>query len=460
MKKSKAYILVFSFTILLVLFIFVGDVNLDENLYKIPMLPDIELSDGINSIKCKAKLTNWHYKGIDQKFHLLVGSDNNNDAGDIDSIGVKVESCGNSLDSDPINGQVVFQYMGSLSLLFDQCFIENYQLQPHSHSQSNSQSQCQSRSRPQSQSQLQPQYQYQYYYPDKINLQIFCKGDLVYQDAGFVLDGDFFPADNIGDEGKEKLAISVFQPKERSELLYRVIASWYKTESADRGFYGEGIYEFNFVNNVPAEFEVSPCRTYPGELVKIEARYIDKGDEITIKSDLWGPSHSPDLINVEIPFYNCKGDERVAILPLDYNLNPGEYRVELAIKGIRDGEQEETEESNKVYQIVQGFNINVLPKEFPIQYLTVSEEVEESTRTDEAYEEYNKYIGAVRNVRTPLKMWEGTFLQPVDGRISTEFGMRRFVNNAPTSYRHLLRLYSCLHIEPVPPNLQEHQLIC
>ena len=33
-------------------------------------------------------------------------------------------------------------------------------------------------------------------------------------------------------------------------------------------------------------------------------------------------------------------------------------------------------------------------------------------------------------------MWDGVFLQPVEGRITTEFGMRRFVNNAPTSYRH------------------------
>ena len=33
-------------------------------------------------------------------------------------------------------------------------------------------------------------------------------------------------------------------------------------------------------------------------------------------------------------------------------------------------------------------------------------------------------------------MWHGEFIQPVEGKITTEFGMRRFVNNAPTSYRH------------------------
>ena len=174
------------------------------------------------------------------------------------------------------------------------------------------------------------------------------------------------------------------------------------------------------------EFEISSTETYPGELLTIYARYADEGEEIVLKSD---------LIKADVPFFKYK-EGKFAIIPLSYDLQPSDYNISLTVKD-NSREDQDREKGNqgkgtKTYNIT----VKVLPKDFPIQHLTISEEVDQATRNDEAYEEYDKYVGAVRKTVTPEKMWDGAFLKPVEGRITTEFGMRRFVNNAPTSYRH------------------------
>lgn len=70
------------------------------------------------------------------------------------------------------------------------------------------------------------------------------------------------------------------------------------------------------------------------------------------------------------------------------------------------------------------------------RYLTIDKNVASSTRNDAAYEEYAKYFTPMRDASIDEKLWDGTFIQPVEGRISTEFGEMRYVNGSLTSYRH------------------------
>jgi murein DD-endopeptidase MepM/ murein hydrolase activator NlpD len=213
----------------------------------------------------------------------------------------------------------------------------------------------------------------------------------------------------------------VFQPKEKGELTYKITAYWDEAKSSERGFYGKVAYEFIFINNVPIEFEISSSQSFPGELLTIFAKYAEENDNVCIESD---------LIKQEIPFYEYEKGKFV-VIPLSYDLKPSEYIISLTVKNDSNAFLGKSQplQSHEI-------NVNILSKDFPIQYLTVSEEVDQSTRNDAAYEEYNKYVGAVRKTNTPVKMWDGVFIKPVEGRITTEYGMRRFVNNSPTSYRH------------------------
>ncbi|NSW90837.1 MAG: M23 family metallopeptidase [Firmicutes bacterium] len=354
MRKFIIICIISVCTISMFLFINVNNVNRDEEFYTSTIPPDIELTDGTHSVKGSIKTGNWYYRGKNNKFYPFP---------DDNAIISENKDVLYNLDDKP---EVLF-YNGNLIL---KC----------SHN------------------------------PDKLNLQIFKKNNLIFQEDSIVLEN------GLSESECPLSGYSIFQPKEEGELLYKITAFWYESGSADRGFYGEAIYEFAFVNDVPIEFEVSSSQTFPGELLTIFAKYANEDEDIFLKSD---------LAKSDLPFYKYEHG-KFAILPLSYDLKPSDYIVSLTAENVNLINKKES------YEIT----ISVLPKEFPIQYLTISEEVDQSTRNDAAYEEYNKYIGAVRKTDTPVKMWDGVFLKPVEGRITTEFGMRRFVNNAPTSYRH------------------------
>jgi len=504
MRKSILFVFKITCAIFLLLFVCVKNVNHDEELYVPPIPPDIQLTDGINSITGSLKMDNWNYRGKDNKFYRYQN--------------------GNVINDNAINGSAVNNENSMVSEKpdFSNNFNSNLQVLLYNGNLNLKLSYNSNK------------YSY-YHYPDKLNLQIYYKDNLIFQEDKIVLknklenelknelkdglenkpknkpenrlenalkndmenelenDLNNMLKNEFSDSILSELNYTVFQPKEDGLLLYKITASWYESESAGRGFYGQVIYEFAFYNDVPIEFEISSSQTFPGELVTISAKYVNEDEKITLKSD---------LVESEIPFYKYEHGQ-IAVLPLSYNLQPSNYVIELQVKQVEQAEQTEqiwhveqgkqdgTAEQNEQlgssdtesktgantkadtnsktspydkssnshdknvqdvslkesYQLKESkefkepkeahrITISVLPKDFPIQYLTVTDEVDKSTRNDEAYEEYNKYVGAARKTETPVKMWDGVFLEPVEGRITTEFGMRRFVNNAPTSYRH------------------------
>ena len=490
MRRTNVFIFLIACMTILVLFIFSADVNRDEVVFVPPIPPDAVLTDGTNSAAGSANINNWYYRGNDNVFYTYqktdsVSEDSNessvsggpngnftNEGSNEDSIGMG-SGIGSSndgvIDDAGINKQQVLLYNGSLIL----DFVDNtgkYSQYPYPDKLS-----------------------LEIFHKDNM---IFQDNDIAINDA----DGDengsaseqTSKQENDLENDMPQLLLSEFtypiyqlyQPKENGELLYKVTAFWDESKASNRGFYGEVVYEFSFFNDVPIEFEVSSYESFPGELVTIFAKYADEDEKITLISDLAEP---------EIPFYKQENGQ-IAILPLSYYLQPADYIINLKVEQEAESEKEdemeqegeiekageisrvqakevkagdagqkeevvqnktesnEREESKgkteqiaenkkaennlsdsiKYYEII----VRVLDKDFPIQYLTVSEELDESTRNDAAYEEYDKYVGAVRKTNTPVKMWDGVFLKPVEGMITTEFGMRRFVNDAPTSYRH------------------------
>jgi hypothetical protein len=167
MRKIILFIFIMICTILLLLFVCVKNVNYDEELYALPIPPDIQLTDGINSITGSVKMDNWYYRGKDNKFYRYQnnsaanGDDidnavdkdyindsviNNSAVNDKDYIISKTQDFSNNLDD--INNQEVLCYNENLALNF------SYSSDKYS----------------------------QYHYPDKLDLQIFHKDNLIFQD--------------------------------------------------------------------------------------------------------------------------------------------------------------------------------------------------------------------------------------------------------------------------------------
>lgn len=76
----------------------------------------------------------------------------------------------------------------------------------------------------------------------------------------------------------------------------------------------------------------------------------------------------------------------------------------------------------------------VQPREFGVQHLKLSKSQERKYSAKDAERE-KKLIGAALDLVTSERRWQESFVMPVEGRVSTEFGLERYVNDR-FSYRH------------------------
>ena len=69
--------------------------------------------------------------------------------------------------------------------------------------------------------------------------------------------------------------------------------------------------------------------------------------------------------------------------------------------------------------------------------MTISEDTVAATRGAEgASEDYAQKIKSTYTIFDNIKYWTEPFIQPIQGRISTEFGLYRYTNNSTTPTRH------------------------
>lgn len=78
--------------------------------------------------------------------------------------------------------------------------------------------------------------------------------------------------------------------------------------------------------------------------------------------------------------------------------------------------------------------VGVVGKEFATQHLYVTEE-QSAMRSDDLWQQDWVHIERARAESHDEALWEGEFLMPVEGRISTEFGQIRYINDVPSG-RH------------------------
>lgn len=160
------------------------------------------------------------------------------------------------------------------------------------------------------------------------------------------------------------------------------------------------------------QITVSNMEVLPGGCFGIYIEGMTDRDEIQVTTAL----------ALEKPRFFNHSSGKLAIVGLSCRTKPGDYNYKVQVR--RDGEIEA--ESDEI--------LKVLPKEFEKQYLKVST-TQKSQRSDNNFSEDKVHTDKAKAVTSENSLWEGTFIKPVEGRISTEFGMIRYINNEE-SERH------------------------
>lgn len=160
------------------------------------------------------------------------------------------------------------------------------------------------------------------------------------------------------------------------------------------------------------EIEFFNMETLPGGCFEIYLSGLTDRDEIHT---------STSLVQEQPGFFKYRSG-KLAIIGLSCRTKEGDYKYKVQVE--RDGLIAAEKEAI----------VKVLPKEFEKQYLQVSTE-QKSKRSDDNFDSDKVYTDEAKAVTSGEPLWEGTFVKPVEGRVSTEFGMIRYVNNVE-SERH------------------------
>ena len=78
--------------------------------------------------------------------------------------------------------------------------------------------------------------------------------------------------------------------------------------------------------------------------------------------------------------------------------------------------------------------VRVRPRKFGIQRLRLSRAQESKYSAPETARE-RRLIGAALDTVSPERLWQGSFQMPVHGRVTTAYGLQRYINGR-LSYRH------------------------
>ncbi len=191
-----------------------------------------------------------------------------------------------------------------------------------------------------------------------------------------------------------------------------IVSNW--NESDDIQYYGSCSIPFEIDVDMPTDIEILSGINYQGDVIAVAIRNSEEGETFNLTSSTQSE---------EIQIYE-DDDEYVAFIPISYWTNEGAYELTLTVNKDLDSE----------YIVTKPIIINY--KEFDVQYLVISEEIVEETDTADANYQYSVYVRGARSESVDEKLWEGPFIQPIEGRLTTDFGEIRYVNDEISSSRH------------------------
>lgn len=195
---------------------------------------------------------------------------------------------------------------------------------------------------------------------------------------------------------------------------YRVesYAQWLMRDNSE--YYGSKLISFTINIDKPANIEIITKENYPGNILLLSVKNVNKNETLKLKTD---------AVKTPIESYSYK-NKYMYICPIDLDTQPGTYDLNLI---VNEGKSNE-------YTISSLFEVK--SKAFKTQYLTVTEEMNETNNDNTAIYEFVQLVKPARTKSSEEKLWEGTFIMPVEGELTTDFAEIRYVNNQKSSSRH------------------------
>ncbi len=152
------------------------------------------------------------------------------------------------------------------------------------------------------------------------------------------------------------------------------------------------------------EFRVTPEEIRPGDIFLLT---IQSGHPETVEAE---------FLKKNILFSRSGTDELIALVPVDVNTRPGKYTI-----SVHDQE-------NK-----QSASVTVKPYAFKSIKLTLPKG--KVTLSPESQKRVEKEYILQKNIwkKKTDRAWQGQFVVPLDTEVSTEFGVKRIMNEKKTS---------------------------
>ncbi|MBQ6809445.1 MAG: M23 family metallopeptidase [Clostridia bacterium] len=179
-------------------------------------------------------------------------------------------------------------------------------------------------------------------------------------------------------------------------VFYEVTAVWNVNTTKD--FYGTAKYVFIIENDVPVKVSAENVSCYQGEFMRIFAENANEEDVYT--------AACPEL-GYEATFFATENG-KISLLPIPCDAVPGIYTINI------------TENGN-----TRPLEIEVKEQSFDRGTLSIS-----MTRTPEAEAELEVMISPFRTYVSEFDYIGGTFTAPVEGKITTSFGLHRYTNGS------------------------------
>ena len=218
--------------------------------------------------------------------------------------------------------------------------------------------------------------------PDLVTVKLYDKNNLLYE--GISTNGEIYRTPRDG------------------KMTYEITAVW--NASVEKDYYGEVVYHFNIETDLPAEIIPSSEKIAQGEVLRFLVKNLNEVETVKI---------SCEQLEYEAMFFAVDGGKS-ALMPINCAVEPGIYTIK---------EEKGTEQTE--------INIEVIETDFEKGSLSIDTEIESS-----GLAEQKKYLTPLKSLVSEELYMNNTFLPPVEGNITTTFGLMRYTNDNPTPSRH------------------------
>jgi len=196
---------------------------------------------------------------------------------------------------------------------------------------------------------------------------------------------------------------SIYIPNYDGDYFYNFNVNWNNEN------YGSMSKLYKITVDNPIEFNFNKTELQQGDFITIKAYNVNEDEILFIEN----PFFDKFKFFKESTFY-------VGYLPISSRIDPKEYTLKYGVK-------------DKYFENIK---IKVDKRNFRIQNLYVEKSIMNTTSNNSAYEEYYKYFYPARDIVDENKNYSENFIIPVKGKITTEFGEYRYINDRITSYSH------------------------